>query len=189
VTWETDRGVVMGIPMNEVRRIYVNADRARELYRAASADSSVENTIPGATGRNRRQQNRAPRASATLARLIEIGAVTVSPRAAWTDTGLTVRRGEFLVFDPTGTVQFSRDRNHVTGPEGSAARAGREAGLPLTSEPVGSLIGRVGPSGAPFAIGAGTHDIEIPANGRLYLGVNDDGLHDNSGAFEVVIYR
>ena len=55
--------------------------------------------------------------------------------------------------------------------------------------PVGSLIGKIGPNGVPFPIGAGTNDIDIPANGRLYLGVNDDGLNDNSGSFDVVIYR
>ena len=187
VRWETARGVFAGIPMNQVRRIYVNGDRARELYRFAGVPGSSEDySARTPVGRNPRLPARAPRPAVPLA---EVGAVTVSPREAWTDSGITVRRGDVLIFDPSGTVQFSGDRKHVTGPEGSNARAGREVGLPLPSAPVGSLMGRIGQNGAPFAIGAGTNDIEIPANGRLFLGVNDDGLHDNSGAFEVVIYR
>ena len=54
--------------------------------------------------------------------------------------------------------------------------------------PVGGLIGRVGNS-APFAIGANTQAIRMPANGTLMLGVNDNELGDNTGFFTVGITR
>ena len=53
---------------------------------------------------------------------------------------------------------------------------------------VGTLIGRVGNS-APFVIGATTSAIPMPVDGRLYLGVNDDDYRDNTGTFDVQIYR
>ena len=55
-------------------------------------------------------------------------------------------------------------------------------GYPLRNASVGTLIGRVGNS-APFVIGAATIPIPMPAEGRLYLGVNDDDYRDNSGTF------
>ena len=51
---------------------------------------------------------------------------------------------------------------------------------------VGGLVGRVGNS-APFPIGSNSSGITMPADGRLMLGVNDDNLNDNSGAFFVRI--
>jgi hypothetical protein len=54
---------------------------------------------------------------------------------------------------------------------------------PLPGVVGGLLIGRVG-NGQPFAIGANA-DITMPANGRLYLGINDDYPGDNSGNFVV----
>jgi hypothetical protein len=52
---------------------------------------------------------------------------------------------------------------------------------------VGGLIGRVGQNA--FPIGSNTQPIRMPTNGRLFLGVNDDVLKDNSGHFEVVVSR
>ena len=52
--------------------------------------------------------------------------------------------------------------------------------------PVGGLIGRVGTS-APFPIGSNTQPIVMPADGRLMLGINDNQITDNSGAFTVSV--
>ena len=51
----------------------------------------------------------------------------------------------------------------------------------------GALIGKIGPNGKPFVIGASTAPIRMPATGRLMLGVNDDNFNDNSGTFEVIV--
>jgi hypothetical protein len=48
----------------------------------------------------------------------------------------------------------------------------------------GALVGRVGNS-QPFAIGGSRDLIVMPADGELYLGVNDSGRGDNSGSFTV----
>jgi hypothetical protein len=54
--------------------------------------------------------------------------------------------------------------------------------------PIGGLIFRVG-NGAPSSIGSNNQPIVMPADGRLYLGVNDDQFSDNTGAFVVTIIR
>ena len=50
----------------------------------------------------------------------------------------------------------------------------------------GALIGRIG-NGAPFAIGDQTIALPMPADGQLFLAVNDDEVGDNKGAFVVTL--
>jgi hypothetical protein len=53
---------------------------------------------------------------------------------------------------------------------------------------VGALLGRVGNS-APFGIGTQTQPLPMPASGRLMLGVNDNELADNGGAYTVIVSK
>ena len=50
-----------------------------------------------------------------------------------------------------------------------------------------ALIGKIGPNGDPFFIGDDRAGIRVRGSGRLYLGINDDFLQDNSGWLRVVI--
>jgi hypothetical protein len=52
--------------------------------------------------------------------------------------------------------------------------------------PCWSLIGRVGPSGAPFEVGSKI-TMTAAAAGEFYLGVNDNFFGDNSGAWSATI--
>jgi hypothetical protein len=74
-----------------------------------------------------------------------------------------------------------------TGPDGDKNLPAR-ASYPVRDMPVGGLIGRVG-NGRPFAIGSTRAPITMPNGGRLFLAVNDDDIRDNSGGFDVQIYR
>ena len=67
----------------------------------------------------------------------------------------------------------------------AAGRAAFAPGAPLPRALAGALLGRIG-SGQPFAIGNLT-SVVMPADGELFLGVNDDGLNDNSGQFTVTV--
>ncbi len=52
-----------------------------------------------------------------------------------------------------------------------------------------ALIGRIGAgSNDMFYIGNDNGPIRVRSSGRLFLGVNDDFLQDNSGNFRVVVY-
>ena len=53
---------------------------------------------------------------------------------------------------------------------------------------IGALIGRVN-SGKPFSIGNTTQAFQMPANGTLFLGVNDDHVPDNSGNYVVKVWE
>jgi hypothetical protein len=110
--------------------------------------------------------------------------VIVNPTVRWNDTGLHVREGELVKIDSSGTVQLSADPADNGGPGG--VLSGRRApSAPLASRPAGALIARVGDSG-PIFVGTNT-SCRAPANGQLFLGVNDDHLGDNKGEFRVRI--
>lgn len=112
--------------------------------------------------------------------------VIVDGRDEWVDTGLTVRRGDTLTFDAIGTIYFS-PQSPATGPSGVEGRRAPSR-APLPAEAIGALVARVGRS-APFLVGAAADGLRAPADGVLYLRVNDDVVRDNRGEFEVVISR
>ena len=88
-------------------------------------------------------------------------------------------------FTTTGEIQLSDNPNDIAN--GNGAKDGRKAAnAPIKAAAAGALIARVG-NGAPFPIGANTEPVTMPANGILFLGVNDDGFADNRGNFQVIV--
>jgi len=110
------------------------------------------------------------------------GQIRVPANMRWVDTGLTVRRAESVTFNATGRVQLSANANDKAGPAG--AESGRRPTGPMRAVLAGALIGRIGPVSM-FAIGNQTTPLPMPADGRLFLGVNDDDVNDNTGEFVV----
>jgi hypothetical protein len=111
--------------------------------------------------------------------------VEVRASAAWTETNVEVRAGQDLWFDARGEIRWGPGRKDGPGGEGGSPR---NPGRPIPSRPGASLIGKVGESGDPFFIGKDSGPIRVRGRGRLFLGINDDYLQDNSGAFRVIIY-
>jgi hypothetical protein len=153
------------IPVGRIRRIYLNGNAARQAFAA------TQGTARG------RAQSRGSRGS-------EGGALAVPANQAWTDTGLTVRRGETIRFGASGTIQLSR--TDAATPAGNANLRART--LPRPGFPVGALIGKIGDN-QPFAIGQTDSQVVMTSDGRLWLGINDTTFGDNSGEFRVVITR
>jgi hypothetical protein len=110
--------------------------------------------------------------------------IRVPGNATWVATPLVVRRGDRVGFNVEGRIQLSDDANDVAISAGSL-RQRMANGSPLPQNLAGALIGRVGNS-APFAIG-NSASITMPADGQLYLGINDDEVGDNRGEFTVTL--
>lgn len=108
--------------------------------------------------------------------------IVVPGNERWVDTGITVREGQQVSFNARGEIQLSNDSGDRANPSGSLR--GRKPSGPLPDILAGGLLGRVGPM-APFAIGGGAQTVRMPASGRLFLGINDDEVGDNKGAFRV----
>jgi hypothetical protein len=113
------------------------------------------------------------------------GAVRVPANQMWVATPLTVRRGDQVSFSTTGRIQLSEDTEDVAQAAGSL-RQRRAAGSPLPGNFAGALIARVGNS-APFPIGDNSAPVTMPADGQLFLGINDDEVSDNRGEFQVTL--
>jgi len=113
------------------------------------------------------------------------GSIRVPGNATWVATPLMVRRGDLVAFSATGQIQLSDDGADVAHPAGSLKQR-LAAGAPLPQNFAGALIARVGNS-APFPIGNNTAPITMPADGQLYLGINDDEVSDNRGEYFVTL--
>jgi len=113
--------------------------------------------------------------------------VRVPATTQWVDTGLTVRRGESVRFNATGQVQLSSNSGDTATPAGSTTGR-RPTGGPMNQVLAGALIGRIGPVQM-FGIGNQTAALTMPADGRLFIGINDDNVNDNQGEFQVEVVR
>jgi hypothetical protein len=164
VRWQNEAGEQQQFAIRDVSRIYLNPQSARTVWNV------------GGGGRNA--------AVGTAGTALQPGAVRVEANQPWTDTGITVKKGERYIFQSTGQIQWVPGQ--TAPPDGNDTV--RRPDYPVVAMPVGGLIGRVGNS-APFPIGSNTQPILMPANGRLMLGVNDNDWSDNSGFFSVVVTK
>lgn len=165
VKWRERNGSVQDLPIMSVARIYLNADSARNTFNYTGGRRTA-NTVGGDSGG------------------AQSGEIAVQANRRWTDTGMTVNRGDIVRFTTRGQIRVAQG-SQTTGPDGSG---GANPSFPVPGMGVGGLVARVANS-APFPIGSNTNGITMPADGRLMLGVNDDILTDNSGAFYVQINR
>jgi hypothetical protein len=112
--------------------------------------------------------------------------VAVPANQAWTPTGITVKRGDMLSFTATGEARLSTDSSDVATATGARSNR-RSQTAPIPDVYAGALIAKVGNS-APFPIGE-KQTVPMPADGQLFLGINDDHVGDNQGGYRVVIQR
>ena len=103
----------------------------------------------------------------------------------WTDTGIDVSAGQNIYFEANGEIRWGPGRR--AGPAGEP-NSPNNPSRPMPNRPGAALIGRVGESRDYFYVGDDTGAIRMRAAGRLFLGINDDNLQDNTGYFRVLVY-
>lgn len=135
-----------------------------ETYRNNTNNSDIGNNFSRPSGMRERQ-------------------VIVSADVDWNDAGIDVRAGQTVYFEAQGRVRWGRDRQD--GPAGER-NSPSNPNRPMGNRNAAALIGKIGND--LFFIGDDTGAIRVRNSGRLYLGVNDDVLTDNSGNFRVVVY-
>jgi hypothetical protein len=110
--------------------------------------------------------------------------IVVNAREQWTDTGIDVRSGQQVYFSSQGETRWGRDRRDgAEGEHNSPLNPNR----PLPDRPAAALIGRIGDRNEYFFIGGDAGPFRARDSGRLYLGINDDVLTDNSGNLRVTV--
>jgi hypothetical protein len=119
--------------------------------------------------------------------------VDVAGNRRWTPTALTVKAGDSITIDASGTIGFGPFPIDNISPEGKSrktcktltARQGTTSPFAAPALDCWSLIGRIG-TDEPFAVGKHT-SFRAPRDGELQLGVNDNQLRDNIGSWEATI--
>lgn len=127
--------------------------------------------------------------------------VVVPGNVPWTDTGLDVLTGQEVSFRARGKVTLQ-----VGNPQADCGPGGydlKTVQQPLPENNLGSLIGKVvisvtvevdEESGEEkreevsrlFFIGS-ENKVQLPASGRLFLGINENVIGDNAGEFTVTL--
>lgn len=157
-----DRGKILRYDREAVRAVEFETDSVGNRYRD---DDERSDTPRRRTGMRERS-------------------ISIDARTAWTDAGIDVRPGQELLFEATGQVRWGPNRrNGAAGERSSPFNQAR----PMPDRNAAALIGRIGPNGDPFFIGDDREPIRVRGGGRLFLGLNDDFLGDNSGALRVVV--
>jgi len=129
--------------------------------------------------------------------------VDVPAESGWVDTGIDLRAGEVVRFAAAGEIDLQKGNpGAVCGPGGIDLVTSDQ---PIPNSNLGALIGKVvqlvaervdEDSGLEirdevfylFLIGEDA-SVAVPFKGRLYLGVNENVLRDNGGAYSVVVTR
>jgi hypothetical protein len=166
LVWQSEGGGERRFPIRDVSRVYLNSKLAWTTFIGEEPPTRTQNS----------------QSSGSVARAP--GTVEVPGNVAWTDSGVTVRRGERVSFEASGSVDLLA--NSPAGPDGRSGMRSRDYPVPAVLG--GALIGRVGNS-RPFVIGSDSQPLVMPATGRLMLGVNDNNVVDNSGSFVVKINK
>ena len=106
------------------------------------------------------------------------------------DTGIDLRAGDQVTITASGNITAGRRAGVVSADGGRVGAASIIGTYPVPSAGVGALIGFIRtPNGQvtqPFLVGSQL-TFNVPADGRLFLLVNDDNYNDNSGSFDVRI--
>jgi len=132
----------------------------------------------------------------------EIYRITVLGNVDWTDTGLEVKEDQEIYFRASKQISLQKGNPMAwCGPDGLDLKTMQQ---PLFDRNIGALIGKVvwlisieidEESGEvirheiveKFYIGS-VNKVRMPISGRLFLGINENVVGDNSGEYEVIIY-
>jgi len=126
--------------------------------------------------------------------------VSVPANQAYTDTGIDLQANEPIRITASGAIEvvgqsyLGRDGfDWRVSPIGTYrfSKAAKDKTFPLAAGNKGPapgycLIGKIGESGTPYFVGSEHFSDTHPA-GRLYLGINDFDLSDNTGSFTAAI--
>ena len=101
----------------------------------------------------------------------------------WTDSGLMVRKGQRLRISATGRVSLGEGR--FSTPTGLPRVVDTEK--LMRNENTGTLIAVIGDDNDEFIAVGANREFYAPRDGRLFLGVNEGKLDDNTGSYDALI--
>ncbi len=163
-----------------------DSGKAMEWYQKAAGLGSKE-----AQARLAQPADAQPKGSAPAAALGGTIKLRVPGTQAWTDTGIDVNSGDTVHVGTAGSVTPAKERGiPAQSPDGSAPNCAafgqNPAAYPAPQLPCWSLIARIGPNSPILAVGT-KRVLKITTPGRLYFGINDNGVQGNSGVWTALV--
>lgn len=101
----------------------------------------------------------------------------------WTNTGFVVRKGQRLRISASGRVMLGNGRFSTPGGISTLPDPNKL----MSNEPTGALIGVIGDNNNDFVFIGARREFVAPQDGYLFLGVNENNLDDNTGAYDAVL--
>lgn len=101
----------------------------------------------------------------------------------WTSTGFVVRKGQRLRVTATGRVMLGQGRQAT--PAGISTLPDPQKLMP--NEPTGALIAVIGDNNNEFIFIGARREFVAAQDGYLFLGINENNLDDNTGAFDATL--
>jgi hypothetical protein len=101
----------------------------------------------------------------------------------WNDSGLMVRAGQRLRITATGRVSLGAGQ--MSTPTGLPRLVDRDK--LMRNDPTGALIAVIGDDNDDFIFIGANREFVAQRAGRLFLGVNEGNLGDNSGTYDVTV--
>jgi hypothetical protein len=179
------QGQLISVQNNTIEFLYQEFNSSRVVRVDRDQVSGIEfgrtDRIEPQYGRNS-NQNQEPAARPRGMREKQVMVVANVP---WTDTGIDINGGQTIYFESIGEIRWGPNRR--AGPSGEPNSPNNPA-RPMPNRPGAALIGRVGSSTDYFYVGDDRGGIRMRGAGRLFLGINDDNLQDNTGYFRVIVY-
>jgi hypothetical protein len=180
------QGELIGVYGREIEFEEREAGRRRAL-RIPRGDIARIEFGPAEQGRDgfapdERREERRDDSAGGIPRGMRERQVNVTAREQWTDTGIDVRGGQAIYFQASGETRWGPNRRDgAAGERNSPVNPGR----PLPDRPGAALIGRIGDD--LVFIGGEAGPFRMRSSGRLFLGINDDVLTDNTGSLRVTV--
>jgi hypothetical protein len=107
--------------------------------------------------------------------------VAVPGTVQWTDTGVTLNKGDEVTITATGSV-FGAQGGAPAGPDGYVNQPDLHQYNAISEGDHAGLIAKVAVAGTAFVVGA-SRRFTSDSDGQLFLGINDRGVDNNSGEF------
>lgn len=101
----------------------------------------------------------------------------------WTDSGLMVRKGQRLRISASGRISLGQGR--FSTPTGLPRVLDTEK--LMRDEPTGALIAVIGDDNDEFILVGSGREFFATRDGRLFLGVNEGKLDDNTGTYDALV--
>jgi hypothetical protein len=107
----------------------------------------------------------------------------------YTDTGIDVSAGQKVTVTASGTIHHAPGAQATATPDGAPDPNLRQFNVQVNGKPLdanhAALIGKIG-DGTPFLVGS-HKTFTADHAGRLFLGINDGGVDNNSGSFQATV--